>query len=759
MQDQLAQRRAISTIVGMFFFMVVMAGAFTAFILMMEANTDFLEAQVRVSQHEIDKIQEKFSALIQTEPYRNPSGNVIGGFNKFNLTVLVENTGKNHVEIVDLWIINKTLPDGKECQTHSSKPCEAKLIEIHPSDAFIPIRTTVNVLENTPVTLERGRYDLKLVTALGNTEIIPFRVGGPPLLLKLVTSPPNVANLGNLTLTYIITNNSTKTFYDVKLFENENGEFATITPSTAIQGDNAYQILGQSVIPQLDPNESGVLTVTYKLTGAKGSKITFTTNVTAKKELDSIDWDIFSNNETVTITMEEQSGGAFGALRQKPEIFIVIPGPAGESFGDSDRGYFGVIIINPTNQTMIIHRVSLFAAQGGGGTQVVTIADEDSFDHISPIGKWACSGSSKTGSGPVDVVLNGEVIGGTADAYSAGSDGIYDPIGRYTFPENNLIVWTNDDLCNPIEVQPTSSQGFIFRVKTTPQADLTAFIVGANAHTSMGQFSTIGHTSSAIDSEASATMVNVYPTSKDVSGGSLANDPKDLDFIATGTIDALEQGRVFNVTIREGHTDSANYLPASTSLGTAKLILKLPPGFPEFNTVCCLPSPPHGTNPANTPFCQYGFDTSKITSREFRDGAIQVEVPLAQNLGDATHGSTLTSSTGYAHCTPITASCSRSGTDANECHAERFTFQFSVNGPDLEQDEVYVYYAFADGRDVFNNPIGPVSEAIVLRVNGKQGICFNENPGTVKEVIDEFTGKPAYKPNTNPPEAYTITCE
>jgi len=571
--------------------------------------------------------------------------------------------------MVDLFIINKTNPDGTQCHDAVLSSCEAKLIEINYADSFIPVRSTNNILENTLITMERGSYDLKLVTALGTKKTIPLHVGGSYFHLKMHAIPPIVHNLSNMTLLLTVTNNSSKTLYDVK----PNDLFPTVEPPTAIaaEGGETKVILNDlKVIPILKPSQSATFTFEYELKGAQGGEVTFTTNATAKRNEESTNWSVFSNNSTVTIRMTDQSGDTLAGaeIRQKPEIFLVFPNPAGNSENDNDKVFWGAIIINPTNQTVDIDRVTIQMVtpeQGGSAAQIIQNG-ELIFDEIEPAGE-----------------------------------------GDWTIPEQNLLVWTNDDVSDPVSIFPQTAQEFVIKVRTRVGSDMASFVVAANAHTSMGQFSTVDHTSAVKSLEEEATMINVYPTSLDVSGSGLVTDSDDSNIDAVNTIDSLELDNVFNVTIREGKTKTGkdSYIPGWGTVNAdrgAKLIMKLPPGFPKLNVVCC--------NPDGSSFPQTGFLVDSTSPRfvEFRDGSTQIEVKIGDDLGDVEG-------------------------------VERFTFQYSLDAPKIKKDQIYIYYIFANGRDVHDTPIGPVSESVVLRIVGLESDCFGKQG---QLVLQESNGVP-----------------
>jgi len=664
------KRRAFSTVIGIFFFIVIFTGAFTVFVLMLNSTSEFLGMQVEISKKEINKMQEEFDVLPLSLPYRGDQGQTLFNHNKFNLTIDVENKGPNHIEMVDLFIINKTNPDGTQCYDAVLTSCEVNMIEINYADSFIPVRSTNNILENTLITMERGSYDLKLVTALGTKKTVPLHVGGSYFHLKMFAIPPIVHNLSNMTLLLTVTNNSSKTLYDVK----PNDLFPTLEPPTAIsaeEGETKAVLNDPKTIPILKPGQSGIFTIEYELKGAQGGEVTFTTNATAKRNAESTEWSVFSNNSTVTIRMTGQSGDdlAGAEIKQKPEIFLVFPNLAGNGENDNDRGFWGAIVVNPTNQTVTIERITLQMTtpeQGGSAAQIIT-SGETAFDHVEPAGE-----------------------------------------GTWTIPDQNLLVWTQDDITDPLIIFPETAQEFIIKVRPTVGADITSFIVAANAHTSMGQYSSVDHTSGVIEDNTASTILNVYPTSEVVFGTGAVGDADDLIIDAVNTIDSLSTDNVFNITIREGTTkDATQYIPGwgtVTADKGVKLIMKLPPGFPKLNVVCCKPGMP------GVPFDQFGFLIDSTSPRfvEFKDGSIQVEVKIGDDLGDF-------------------------------AGVEKFTFQYSLDAPKVKKDQIYIYYIFANGRDFNDTPVGPVSESVVLRIVGLESDCFGKQ-GQV--ILQESNGSP-----------------
>ncbi|MGI0081901.1 MAG: hypothetical protein ACREAG_01165, partial [Nitrosopumilaceae archaeon] len=92
----LKERKSVSTVVGGFFFLVLMVGAFTAILTAIQFQSDLVTLQRAISDQEILKTQEKFSIAA-----------FINGSNNNKLSVQVQNRGSIPIEISDLFIVNK----------------------------------------------------------------------------------------------------------------------------------------------------------------------------------------------------------------------------------------------------------------------------------------------------------------------------------------------------------------------------------------------------------------------------------------------------------------------------------------------------------------------------------------------------------------------------------------------------------------------------------------------------------------------------
>jgi len=154
----LNQKKGISSIVGGIFFLVLMTSGFTVYYVALDSQAQMLDTQQVIADYEVAKIREKFTISASTDP------NDI-------LEISVTNQGNNLVEIADVWIINKTAANQPAIKS-----------EIKYNDAFIPAGYSGDILENTPLYMSPGEYDIKVVSTLGTivteVEFDPNNPGG-----------------------------------------------------------------------------------------------------------------------------------------------------------------------------------------------------------------------------------------------------------------------------------------------------------------------------------------------------------------------------------------------------------------------------------------------------------------------------------------------------------------------------------------------------------------------------------------------------
>ncbi len=164
----ITRRKAISSIVGGIFFLVLMTSGFTVYYVALDTQSQMLDVQQIIADTEVKKIREKFTISVSIDPNDND-----------RLAIQVTNEGTNVVEIADAWIVNKTA---------TNQP--AKRHEVKYDDAFIPAGFSGEILANTPLYMSPGEYDIKVVSILGTIvtekEFDPSGAGGAILTGSIV---------------------------------------------------------------------------------------------------------------------------------------------------------------------------------------------------------------------------------------------------------------------------------------------------------------------------------------------------------------------------------------------------------------------------------------------------------------------------------------------------------------------------------------------------------------------------------------------
>lgn len=331
----LRKRRAISSVVGAFFFLILMIGSFTAILTAMNIQSNMFNSQVTVSNLATGKSQEKF---IVTALANNTLGN--------KLVVLVQNTGANPIQVSNLWIINQS----------STQNYPAKAISINAADAFVPVGGETFILASKTITMTAGTYDLKVVTTLGNEQkirIIAYALGASvPKVPDVKFFALNKGSISgdDITLMMIITNNGLDNLYNV------NASLPTISPV----GMKSGNIL--SIIPQTNQSLPVGQSITFMwhgtITGAVGSTATFSSNVNATNSTNAQKTESVSTTSTIDTAAVNTK---ITAARTEPILSLVLPGPMGLGASPTHLALYGVTVSNPLDTPITVTSVSILA--------------------------------------------------------------------------------------------------------------------------------------------------------------------------------------------------------------------------------------------------------------------------------------------------------------------------------------------------------------------------------------------------------------
>jgi hypothetical protein len=497
--DELPKRRAISTVIGSVFFLVLMTSGLSISYLVIETQSDMIEAQQTIADSEIKKIQEKFYTSAST-----------GANNR--LSLYVENEGSNTLEIDNIWIVNKT--DSTQ---------NAQKYDINYADALLAPGYGVDILKNTPLFMEPGTYDVKVVSSLGTIKTAEqLNVGGSNgLKVKLILSPPDVRLGENATAVLFVTN-----IGKTRILNVTSGPIVTAPSSSVIEMSPIVQSKSN-----LAPTESTVLSWKYRLLGAAGTNVTFSTFAQGIDE--PTNSTVQSNQELGLVFLRDESLGSSvitAELFARPELFLIFPGPFGD---DDDRGLWGVNVVNPTEQPIYVNKV-VISAQTPRATSSDAIFDKQ-CETKNPL--------------PLTVPPTPN---------------------NWSCPDTNILIWKNP--ASPQRVDPKSV--FPFLVKLPPGdigsslPDPGAVLVQANVFSTLGQFGKAGY-GTTMHSSNGAAIPSVY-LSKVVDSTAASN--------MMGNVTGIKPGDTvtFNAVFADLDDESSNKIFANS-----RLIINIPRGWTD----------------------------------------------------------------------------------------------------------------------------------------------------------------------------------
>lgn len=486
-------RRAISTIVGSVFFLVLLTSGLSVSYLVIETQSDMITAQQTIADTEIKKIQEKFFVSASADESNNN-----------RLILYVENQGSNSLEIDKLWVINNTSND-------------AQKFDINYTDSVLAPGYGVEILQNTPLYLNSGDYDIKLVSSIGTIKTAKLGVdngSSERLKIKMMIDPPDVSIGENATAWIFVTNAGT-----TKILNVTTGPI-TASPASAV-------VLSSPVLQPLSdlaPSESTIFSWKYNLVGTIGTNVTFSTYAQGIEEPTKNQ--IRSNNETALVYLRDnESLGTIvtQTLLSKPEIFMIIPSPFGDS---SQKGLWGVNVVNPTSQPIYVSKVVINAVSPRA----------QSNDKIFDTNTCA----------PV-------TVSPTPSSWSC--------------PAGNQLMWKNT--ASPQRIEPKSVFPFLVQLNAGSlagsQDDLETVLIQTNVFTTLGQFGKAGYGSSIRNTGSS--LVNVYLS--EIPESANTNDIiTNMTNIKSGSL------KTFNATIADFDTGLSNVISAGS-----RLIINIPKGW------------------------------------------------------------------------------------------------------------------------------------------------------------------------------------
>ncbi|MEX0863154.1 hypothetical protein [Nitrosopumilus sp.] len=473
--------------------------------LALDAQTDIVTTQRMISDIELKKQQENFGIAVSTD-----ANNL--------LSISVTNLGQNPVGIESFWIINKTL---------TAEP--ATRYDINYTDSFVTGGATTQILTSQSLYMIPDIYDIKVVSSLGTIEIAELDVGvggssSNSLRSVLVTAPPDVVLGQNVTIGMVVTNIGQLPITDVTPLQPAVNPLGVVIETS---GPNLSSV-------DLIPGESFLFLWDYVLDGTADTVVNFSNYATGIDQNANL---VQSNIATDTSILREDANGDIAEteliiltqdLLAKPELFIIMPAPFGES---GQQGVWGVNVVNPVDKDLEVSKIVFTATS-----------------------------TRYTGGDEIFTDNNGNACGAAHVDASVG--------GTWSCPMPNQLMWKN--LNDPLTVPGFSTVSFLAYVEPGFIGSSGDFLetvpVDITVYTTLGQFGKSGYATSY--NEGSTTLPNVFLTDEPGSIAS-ANILSSLNGIPSGSIVKL------NATLTDFDTTVTRVIQGIDS----RLIVNIPKGW------------------------------------------------------------------------------------------------------------------------------------------------------------------------------------
>ncbi len=484
-------RRGISSIIGLAFMIIVMGSALTTTIWVMQQ-------QGKVTAEVTQKTNEYLNGLNENVEISRVKINN----NKLNLTLY--NDGGSAAQVRAIYIVNETAVPKQQYRYDVDYLVDgrAAIYNVGQSLAFIAKNTTSYSIR---VVSESGRSSSATYTPYSST----------PLPLSLSVIPPTVTTGENVTLLYAITNNLT------------GSEPLTVYPTISKSISCPVGLICTATKMSSGPTkltiERGqfiVVKETYKVDGPPGMLVTFNASFTGAKTGNFV-------TAKSTVIVVTYSQGLSSGIATGPAIFLIVPGP----FGDSGQnGLWGVVVVNPTASPMKVSRVLItaFTSAHTGDVMMITGCNRVAL-FPSTLAEWTC-------------------------------------------PHNNMIQWK--DLTAPETLVPGETKSFLARVRPDNLniVEEPGATVVATVYTDIGIFTRTGFTTSMGD--ANGPLGNVYLTNTNNTGTGATGALNNANMRGHKSDIPPNSYQSFHVAIADLDTSSGTYIN-----GGLKLIINVPPGF------------------------------------------------------------------------------------------------------------------------------------------------------------------------------------
>ena len=481
---------------------LLMVGAVNLTVWTMQQQDKVTQTLITKAASNLNKLNEKIG--ISDIGYVN---------NKLNITVT--NSGGAVAQLASIYIINQTAATPTQYRYdlgNLNLAGTASVTNIGQSLAFTP-RTDTN-------------YSIKVVTAAGNSAVVNIAsLSNTAMKITMFAIPSTIAPGANATILMAVTNNNTG-------FMIANPISAKMSYSTNCVPTASYTCSIQLL--KTEGNGTKIAaggTVFYKwvysIIAPDNTPYTFTGSIVNGKS---------GNTATATVTVRLLDAGKSTSstttdvlslkFLNNVGISLMVPGPFGTQSGS--QAVWGVVVSNPTSQTLGVSRVSISTISPAGSSADNVISSGCTFTTILPAsGTWSC-------------------------------------------PAANIVQWQAPS-GSPVNIAGFQSNAFLVAINTgnINSPTIPAAVVTATAFTTYGQFSKTGYATNV--AKTGSTMTNVFVTNN-------ANSTNFSDVQALRNSVPSGSTQTFKVELVD-YENTANFKINSG----ANLIINLPPFWTNVN--------------------------------------------------------------------------------------------------------------------------------------------------------------------------------
>jgi len=575
------KRRGLSTIVGALLFLVLMVASFSVLGIALNSQTEVATTSRDIAAIELKKQQEDFTinSILQES----------GKFLEINAT----NRGQNPTEIFTMIMTNKS-DIGQPTKTYQIPSDTSYLApgDDDPTDVVNTLDLNMTLAAN-PGDPDR-EYDIKLISSLGTIKKLKLlcndvdcgggTTGAGIMQIQIFLDGPTGINTKTSTIIMLVTNNGDAKITNVIPDFLDSPDCDNILFSQTGSGTADFTNCNfESTSPvQLVPGQTAFFIWDGTITGQVGDVLTFCNNASGIDPNPVLGEPFGPGAPCDTLEIIDPNdcgladcGGGDGdddPLDEKfitrPELFLTIPSPYGTpgtpigGNDEPDRAIWGANVVNPTDTTMFIHKITITAFPP---------ASSENFNVVAP------GGSQDVDCKPQDISPG---IGNVPSAlpFNPGGPHQLDEAGSWSCPGSNTIMWRDYD--NPITLPPQSTFPFLVALMSADpvQKNAESVLVDSTVYTTSGSF---GKGNYQTTSYNKGLYANIFATTD-------WENPLDFDNMITSVSNIPSNTTArFTVVLTDFDTDENTFINA-----TSKIVVNVPRAFTEVKVITAETSNP-----------------------------------------------------------------------------------------------------------------------------------------------------------------------